>query len=481
MIFSKRISLAGWISAVGAILLGDLSGAPCEALGQSEVQKLLPVESVRFGVAAAISGDWAVVGAGGNDAGQPITLAYVFRRDNNGTPLDPSDDVWVEDTVLTAPGPVWNFITASVSVNGDRVLMGVSRDDGPVNDSGAAYVFRRNDNSTPTDPTDDTWVLEAKLTASDAATDDVFGSSVSIDRDRALVGAWGNDDAGDRSGSAYVFRRSDNGTPSDLSDDTWVQEGKLTTSDAAVGDHFGWSVSLSDDRGLVGGLGGGASAYVFRRSDNGTPLDPSDDVWVEEAKLTPSESIPYDGFGFSVSLSGNRALVGAYGLDDGSDFPGAAYVFRHNDNGTPLDLSDDIWVEEARLTASDAAARDEFGVSVSLSGDRAIVGAWQDDDAANLSGSAYMFENIAGSWTQVAKLTASDGAEGDLFGFEVAVSGDTAVIGAHRSGETGAAYVFALGPPDAIPTVSGWGIVVMTLLLLTVGTIVMGRRVGVPS
>ena len=123
-----------------------------------------------------------------------------------------------------------------------------------------------------------------------------------------------------------------------------------------------------DDKGSFSG-----SAYIFRR--DGT-------VWTEEAKLTPSDGAARDFFGFSVSLSGDRAIVGARGDDDKGSFSGSAYIFRRD--GT-------VWTEEAKLTPSDGAADDFFGFSASIDGDRAIVGAFADDDKGSSSGSAYIY------------------------------------------------------------------------------------------
>ncbi len=211
---------------------------------------------------------------------------------------------------------------------------------------------------------------QAKLTASDGAISDLFGYSVSISGDTAVVGADGDDDNGTDSGSAYVFVRS--GT-------TWSQQAKLTASDGAEGDLFGWSVSISGDTAVVGahydddnGLNSG-SAYVFVRS--GT-------TWTEEAKLTASDGAEDDFFGRSVSVSGDTAVVGAYGDDDYGSYSGSAYVFVRS--GT-------TWSEEAKLTASDGAAHDLFGISVSISGGTAVVGAHYDDDNAFNSGSAYVY------------------------------------------------------------------------------------------
>ncbi len=239
--------------------------------------------------------------------------------------------------------------------------------------------------------------------ASDAASGDMLGFSVSISGDRALVGAW-HDDIGVRTqaGSAYVFRRDDNGTPLDPSDDLWVEEDKLIALDAATNDQFGIAVSISGDRAIVGAwldddvgnLSG--SAYVFRRDDNGTLFDPSDDFWVEEAKLAASDGAAGDEFGKSVSIDGDRAVVGAYEDDDAcGDDPdphcdsGAAYVFRRSDNGTPLDPGDDEWIETAKLIPSDLSAQDFFG-RVAISGDRVVAGSL-DDTAGEEAGAGFIF------------------------------------------------------------------------------------------
>ncbi|MCH8034369.1 MAG: PKD domain-containing protein [Bacteroidetes bacterium] len=211
---------------------------------------------------------------------------------------------------------------------------------------------------------------EIKLTASDAAAGDLFGFPVSISGDRVIVGAGEDDDAGFNSGSAYIF--SFDGT-------SWIEEAKLNASDAAAGDRFGFSVSLDGNRVIVGagrdddaGFDSG-SAYIF--SFDGTS-------WSEEAKLIASDAAAGDLFGFSVSISGDRVIVCAVQDDDAGSSSGSAYVFRRN--GTS-------WSEETKLIASDAAAGDQFGISVSISGDRVIVGAIRNDDAGTSSGSAYVY------------------------------------------------------------------------------------------
>ena len=197
-------------------------------------------------------------------------------------------------------------------------------------------------------------ITEFKLLASDGTAEDAFGVSVSISGDVALVGAENDDDKGTDSGSAYVFRW--NGS-------SWVQEQKLLASDGAADDEFGVSVSISGDVALVGAEGNdddgsdSGSAYVFRW--NGSS-------WVEEQKLLASDGATDDFFGNSVSISGDVALVGASGNDDNGLFSGSAYVFRWNGSS---------WVEEQKLVASDGAENDALGFSVSISGGVALVGA----------------------------------------------------------------------------------------------------------
>ena len=175
-------------------------------------------------------------------------------------------------------------------------------------------------------------------------------------------------------GSAYVFRYDGS---------VWVEEAILTASDGAVGDFFGYSTSIIDDTVVVGApysdVAGpySGSAYVFVRY-----LDGTDYTWEQEAKLTASDAAEWDYFGYSVSVSDNTVVVGAVEDDDKGVDSGSVYVFSH----------DGTWVEDTKLTASDAAEGDYFGNSVSISGDTVIVGAmWDDDDSVTDSGSAYVF------------------------------------------------------------------------------------------
>ncbi|MCB9336589.1 MAG: FG-GAP repeat protein [Lewinellaceae bacterium] len=308
-----------------------------------------------------------------------------------------------------------DFFGGSLAISGDYAIIGAFLDDDNGDKSGSAYIFVRSGTS---------WVEQAKLTASDGAANDYFGQSVSISGDYAIVSAYQDDDDGSDSGSAYIFIRSGN---------NWSEQAKLTASDADAGDLFGISVSISGDYAVIGAYldddGGtdSGSAYVFVRS--GTS-------WTEQAKLSASDGDADDAFGFSVSISGDYVIAGAY-LDDNSTNSGSAYVFARS--GT-------TWSEQAKLTSSDGAFGDNFGESVAISGDFAAISASYDDDNGMDSGSAYVFARSGTTWTEQAKLTSSDGNPGDLFGLRLSISQDYIVLGAHRDSDNmlqaGSAYVF---------------------------------------
>jgi hypothetical protein len=361
----------------------------------------------RFGFSVAFDGDTALVGTIGAEVnGDPgAGAAYVFTRDGDG---------WVERAKLSASdGAAFDNFGNAVALTGDRAVVGAdfAAVDGNAG-QGAAYVFARDG---------DAWTEQAKLVAADGAPFDGFsGNAVAIADEAVLVGAQGATvDGGAAQGAAYLFPA-----------DGGVAGTRLTASDGTADSWFGRSVAVSGDTALVGadatdvaGNQNQGAAYVFVRDGDG---------WVEQAKLTASDGESFDQFGISVALSGDTALVGAAG-------PEAAYVFVRTGDG---------WVERARLTASDGAPSDRFGIAVALSGDTALVGAREADVAGNLNqGAAYVFVRNGDAWTEQAKLTARDGAAFDVFADAVAVSGDTAVVGAAfadpgGADARGAAWVF---------------------------------------
>ncbi len=380
-----------------------------------------------FGWSVAVSGDTALVGAwGDSDSGLDSGSAILFERNQGG------EGNWGQVTKLTASdGAAGDEFGASVAISGDTVLVGAPRDDDNGGSSGSAYIFERDQGG------DGNWGQAAKLTASDGAAGDVFGISVSLNGDTALVGADYDDDNGTNSGSAYLFERYEGG------DGNWGETVKLNPSDGAALDRFGFSVAINGDTALVSAYldddngGDSGSAYFFERDQGGAG------TWGETVKITASDGAGGEIFGFSVALSGDTALVGTIGDNDNGYESGSAYIFERDQGGAGN------WGQVKKIIASDGNAGDLFGYSVVLSGDTALVGAWGDDDNGLDSGSAYLFERDLGggdNWGELAKVLASDGESPDNFGISVALNGNTALVGAwfdNDNGEySGAAYLF---------------------------------------
>ena len=350
----------------------------------------------------------------------------------SGQGLPPSTKLLAtsEEALLTAlDAQHMDEFGSSVAISGDIAIVGAEdEDNGGFGNSGAAYIFRRNQGGAGT------WEQVVKLTPSDPAILDRFGTSVSIDGDTAVVGALYHASGGiNDSGAAYVFRRNQGGA------DAWGQVTKLSASDAAENMQFGYSVSISFDSVIVGAPGTTA-AYIFMRNHS------AGDAWGEVAKLTPAGPDPGGGFGLSVALSGDTAVVGCETNAPGGLLnAGAAYIFNRNLGGG------DNWGQVKKLTASDVEVEDRFGNSVAISGDTIVVGAYGDRLAEmNWVGSAYVFARNHGgsdSWGELTKLTASDPKEYDRFGFSVAIIGETIVAGSlfglgPEGSSPGAAYVF---------------------------------------
>jgi hypothetical protein len=301
-----------------------------------------------------------------------------------------------------AAGDVFGY---SVAISGGTALVGAAFDTvGGTAQQGSVYVFTRSGAS---------WSQQAQLTAADGAANDNFGTSVAISGDTALVAA-SNDDVGASidQGSVYIFTRSGS---------SWSQQAQLMAADGAASDHFGTRVALSGDTALAGALGDdvGASAeqgsaYVFTRSGAS---------WSQQAKLTAADGAADDYLGSSVAISAETALVSApHDTVSGNAYQGSAYVFAR---------SGASWSQQAQLKAADGAAGDWFGSSVSIFGDSAVVGSPHDTLGSNTyQGSAYVFARSGNGWSQQAKLTASDGAANDNFGWSVALSGDTVLVAA---------------------------------------------------
>lgn len=326
-----------------------------------------------------------------------------------------------------------NFGT-SIDINSDgtRIIVGVPNSDpGGTSAAGAAYIYLR---------TGTTWTQEAKLVASDKIANGLLGTSVSISSDgsRAVCGAPGTTSGlWSKGGCGYIFLRT--GT-------TWAQEAKALSSDAAINDNLGRSISISDagTRLIIGSdlidpslLTSAGAAYVFSRS--GT-------TWTQEAKLIASDKVSNDFFGFDVAISGDetRVIIGAPGCDPSSlSTAGAAYIFSRS--GT-------TWAQELKLIALDKTTNAQFGSAVDIctDGSRAVVGAFNAAvTGTTAAGCAYVWSRSGTAWTQEYILTASDKAASDNFGWSVSISSDAlrVVVGTYLADvssvvDAGAAYIF---------------------------------------
>ena len=412
-----------------------------------------------------------------------------------------------QQLVVGDPGQ-FDKLGAAIAISGDTVVVGAANKTvGSNTGQGAAYVFIRNGTN---------WTQQAELTASDGAAGDQFGTSVAVTGDTSVVGAYAKTlDGSSLRGVAYVFVR--NGT-------TWTQQAELIDS-VQQPSYFGWSVSVSGDTAAVGAMAfvGGAwqaAAYIYMRggatwsqqallwdgnnvnnySPSGrTPVSLSGNTvvfgatnsnqnqgaasvfvlsgtaWTQQARLLASDGALGDELGASVAAAGDTVVVGAINKTFGSNtWQGAAYVFIRN--GT-------TWTQQAELTASDIGFW--FGSSVALSGDLAIVGHPYVGVGANYAqGAAYAFLRSGSTWTQQARLVASDGSANDCFGTSVSVAETTVVVGGYDhignpASQQGAAYVFA--PAAAAPAIGKRAPLLGVLFLVGGIAALTSRRRRIPA
>jgi hypothetical protein len=366
-------------------------------------------EDDRFGRAVSLSGDYAVIGAHkDDDNGINSGSAYIFHK---------YGDTWIEQAKLIASdgGANEHFSCYSVSISDNYAVICAPYASDEWENSGAAYVFHRSGN---------VWSEQAKLIASDGMDYDFFGRAVSISGDYIAISARSINENISYA-SAYIFCR--NG-------ENWTEQAKLIASDSADYGTYGNTISISNDSVIIGsceddenGNSSGA-AYVFQRSGN---------TWIEQAKLIASDGESNDFFGFSVTISGNYAVVGAHQDFNNEIFSGSAYIF-YRDAST--------WTEQAKLTASDGEMGDFFGCSVSLSGESVLIGSSSNNGNGDNAGAAYIFSKDGANWVEQAKLTASDGEYLDTFGVSVAITDEYALIGASHNDDngscSGSAYFF---------------------------------------
>lgn len=380
-----------------------------------------------FGGEVAISGNFAIAGASWDDhKGNNSGSAYIFYRHKGGV------NNWGKQRKLLAPdGAADDHFGGAVAISGDYAIVGAAVNDDKGDRSGSAYIFHRNRGGS------NKWGKLRKLLAPDGAAEDLFGTSVFIFGDHAIVGASGNDDKGSRSGSAYIYYRNKGGA------NKWGLQRKLLAPDGAEDDFFGQAVFISNNFAIVGASGddhkgsNSGSAYVFHRNRGGP------DNWGKRKKLLAPDGAADDHFGQSVFISGSYAIVGARGNDDKGSGSGSAYIFFRNEGGT------NNWGKQKKLLAPDGAEGDSLGERVGIYGDYAIAGAYANEDQGDYTGSAYIFyrnKGGANNWGKIRKLLAPDAAMGDEFGTSVGIWRAHAIVGAwgddDKGAESGSAYVF---------------------------------------
>jgi len=264
--------------------------------------------------------------------------------------------------------------------------------------------------------------LSTKIAPVRPVTGGLFGGAIDVEGDRLIVGAPEAGLASLSVGNVFLYERREG---------AWRRAAYLTAPDPAPFDEFGIAVAISGDRAVVGEPGddemgpGAGSVHVYERTESG---------WTHTAKLHAANGLPGERIGDSVSISGERILIGAQHAADAGEDSGAAYLFE---------LAGSEWVQVARLTIADAEPFDRFGVSVDIDGTVAIVGSDGDDDVAPSAGAAFVFERAGLGWTLRDKLSAPDGGPIHAFGSTVSVSQGTAIVG---SPVGGSAYAYERGP-----------------------------------
>lgn len=435
-----------------------LSFIHLQAQGWGQTQKIVAADRAlgnEFAYAVALQGSYCFMGSRRDDTTSSNSgSVYVFKDDGTG--------VWIQEQFLTQSSTrQFDQFGNSLAVDGNYLIVGCSSQDYDENEAnyindapGAAYVFEKDSNGN--------WIQTQKLVASDRARLDVFGDSVAISGEYAVVTApWEDEDENDANtldlaGSAFVFERDTNGV--------WQRVQKIVASDRKAGMAFGESALAIDGDHIAVGvfretedgsgnniLGSAGAVYIFKRNAAGN--------WNEEQKIVASDREIGEWFGASVALQGNTLVVGAsqeYLLGNTSAQYGAVYVFEKDGSG--------VWNEVQKIRPDFLNRSSKFGHSVDLDGNRMVVGAYlmDVDTSVGGGGAGFVFEKDAtGTWNQVANIYDSEATTSDYFGFAVAISGDLAIVGAYQEDHdenginyiqsSGSLYVFNANEPNNLP------------------------------
>lgn len=384
-----------------------LSSSDTSGVGVCQITKLLALDGTASGAfsgAVSIDGNIAAVGKY-NSTIDETGYVYIFEKENGS---------WVQTAKFTADDAnEEDYFGESLSLYGNTLLVGAQRADNSRWNSGAAYIFEKNENG---------WEQVAELTASDASYNHYFGIDVHLDEDVLIIGASNNGN-----GAAYVFEKPANGWT------TMTETAKLVASDGVDNDNLGRSVSIHNNVAVAGAYNNKVngvttgSAYVYERPSGG---------WVnstETAKLIASDGASSDFFGLEVDIDESTIIVSAYRK---ASFTGAAYIFERPTNG---------WVstvENQKIQASNGSTYDYYGHGVSINNGSILIGAYEE----GTNGVAYLYTKDNGVWKEFDSYTVTDGNTNKDFARSVSISGNSMILSAESDNENGAyagaAYIF---------------------------------------
>ena len=349
----------------------------------------------RFGIDVSIDGDSFVCGADLNNNVNGSNAGSVYIFDKNGT-------AWDQTIVLASDGASNDYFGRNVSISGDSIVAGVVSGNAF---TGKVYVLDKSNGA----------ITESQVTASDGHPGAQFGQDVSIEQGKFIVGARYDSNVGNQAGAAYLYEPNGG----------ILNETKFHPSDAAAADRFGYDVGVHDQFMVVGAerdienapLAG--AAYIYEK--NGS-------TWDFHTKLMASDGDNNDGFGTHVDVYSNRVLIGTPEDSDNLSNAGSAYIFEWDGMG---------W-NESKITASNASVNARFGNAVAIYGDRLVVG--------NINSEVFVFELVAGVWTETEILIGSNTLSDDQYGYGLDIYEDRIAIGASNNDaiayNAGSTYVY---------------------------------------
>jgi len=440
----KCHSSAWSVAAASLAFVATLSVAPAAQCPTGKLTAPAPIPGDQFG--RALAGDSNELVVGGN------LSVRVFVLGDNGTPVNEMDDGWTLQSSLLSPDPLKSDdYGCSVWLEEDHLIVGARTAGGVFGfGNGAVHIYGRVANGPS--PLDDTWNEEAEVQQPlGPGNPHGFGTAVCLSRDYAAIGAPGEHVGapGFAGGTVHILLRIPAATDHDATDQ-WVEQTTVNGLDSSFA-AFGRTLRLNGEHLVVGAPMGLGAVYHFWRDDMSTAADPTDDVWIEHARVMPADGTTGIGFGKALDFDGTLMAVGA---------SSKAYLFRLNDNGTRQDFNDDFWTEEATLAPADGLFTNAYGSAVAVHESLALVGDYLKNEGDRF-GATFVFRQadegssaLDASWIQVVKL-ASPQAFAQKFGATLRLDGARAFVGETGNfsslvaddAETGAVWPYAMAVP----------------------------------